>query len=487
MEKLFQQVIFSDRKAISKVIINKIRKSEYLSKNQFHLYLWKQEKMLMKLRTGCTHGFSSPSIKTIFFLCLVLLDHTSIGQGIYEIKYKFYETADGKKVLGNQEYTSLVFFFDAVSPNNIMRTRYYDAKDGWTVVEQKIKINTSTSEGKTHYTLDGVTPKFVTTVTKGITYNPDHIVLAKSSGDKEYIPEYVFDDGNNKGEITSFVVLDKATVTNEFLTPYKWSWKTNTTTTKQTTADLANSTMHVILVTNSEDKTLGDGFLVNHKNIAKLFKDAANTCNMKINIVEVKGSDFNKSNVLSAIANLYPSANDVVVFYYSGHGFRFTSQTIQWPQLDLRPTGTEQIKTNTMNLHTDVYKALSAKNPRLLMVIGECCNIDLGVGTPSVPSPLTMPLGTPIMNESAVKNLLATRGKMLVATSKPYESTWYYHDTGGFFGTNFMSTFLSNVGFTSRTTPSWSSIFKTAMNYTVKQTEGGEGGTKPQHPIYLFE
>lgn len=209
---------------------------------------------------------------------------------------------------------------------------------------------------------------------------------------------------------------------------------------------------------------------------------------MKVNLVEVKGDDFTKSNVSSAIANLYPSSNDVVVFYYSGHGFRFTSQTTQWPQLDLRPTGTEDIKPNTMNLHSDVYKALSAKNPRLLMVIGECCNIDLGVGTPSVPSPLTMPLGTPIMNESTVKNLFSTRGKMMIATSKPYESTWYYHDTGGFFGTNFMSTFLSNVGFTSRTTaPSWPNIFKTAMNYTVKQTEGGEGGTKPQHPIYLFE
>ena len=122
------------------------------------------------------------------------------------------------------------------------------------------------------------------------------------------------------------------------------------------------------------------------------------------------------------------------------------------------------------------------------MVIGECCNTDIGMGTPSVPSPLMMPMGSPIMNESSVKSLFSTRGKMMIATSKPYESTWYYHDTGGFFGTNFMSTFLSNVGFTSKTTsPSWSTIFKTAMNYTVQQTEAGEGGTKPQHPIYLFE
>lgn len=230
--------------------------------------------MFTKPLTTCPKSFFNLFPRAILSSLFLIFFSAGFSQGIYEIKYKFYETTNSKKVLSNQEYTSLVFFFDAASPNNIMRTRYYDAKDGWTVVEQKIKINITTSGGKTHYTLDGISPKFITTVAKGITYNPDHIVLAKSSGDKEYVPEYVYDDGNNKGEITSFVVLDKATVTNDFLSAYKWSWKTNTTnTTKQNpSTNLAGSTLHVILVTNSQDKALGDGFLVNHKNMAKLLK-----------------------------------------------------------------------------------------------------------------------------------------------------------------------------------------------------------------------
>ena len=443
--------------------------------------------MLTRLFSFSGRQTLKQTIALLLALLFFQLGDKASAQGIYEIKYKFFEKgADGRQVLSSQEYTSLVFFFDAASPNNVMRTRYYDAKDGWTVVEQKIKINTRLTGGKNEYVLDGVTPKFVSKVTEGVKYNPDHIVLSKGYGDKEYKPEYVYDDGNNKGRITSFVVLDKATVNNGFLSPYKWSWKGETNNT--TNQNLSGTTMYVVLVTNSSDGTLGDGFNVNHQNMARLFKDAAKASGMRLNMVEIKGGDFNKQNIFNALANVTPSSNDVVVFYYSGHGFRFSSQTVQWPQLDLRPTGVEDIKTNTMNLNTDIYRSLAAKNPRLLMVIGECCNVDLGVGTPSVPSPLTMPLGAPIMNESAVKNLFSTKGKILIATSKPYESSWYYHDTGGFFGTNFMSTFLSSVGFTSRSTNlSWPTIFKTAMNYTVAQTEGGEGGTKPQHPIYLFE
>src|SRR5207249_2180607 len=147
---------------------------------------------------------------------------------------------------------------------------------------------------------------------------------------------------------------------------------TNKTTTYTNTVNLSNSTLHLILVTNSLDGALGDGFLKNSQNMAKLFKDAANTANMKLDVVEVKGYSFGKQNVLSAISNLSPASNDVVVFYYSGHGFRFSSQQTQWPQMDLRPTGTEDAKTNTLNLNSDVYRMLSAKNPRLLLVIGEC-------------------------------------------------------------------------------------------------------------------
>src|ERR1043166_8368285 len=117
-------------------------------------------------------------LKPALFLLFTLFSFICFSQGgVYEIKYKFYQkTNDGKEALSNQEYSSLVFYFDVTSPNNVMRTRYYDQKDGWTVVEQKVRINTSTALGKNYYVLDGISPKFITKVSTGAPYNPDNIV-----------------------------------------------------------------------------------------------------------------------------------------------------------------------------------------------------------------------------------------------------------------------------------------------------------------------
>src|SRR5579875_1478729 len=101
-------------------------------------------------------------------------------RGIYEIKYKFYEKdQSGNQQLG-QEYSSLIFYYDLNSASNVMRTRYYDAKDGWTVVEQRIKMSLSTENNKNYWLLAGQDAKFITTVSQGAQYNPDNIVLSKN-------------------------------------------------------------------------------------------------------------------------------------------------------------------------------------------------------------------------------------------------------------------------------------------------------------------
>lgn len=426
--------------------------------------------------------FNKATLLIAFFIVCV---NGFAQRSIYEIKYKFYEKGqDGGQQLG-QEYSSLVFYYDLNSASNVMRTRYYDARDGWVVVEQKIKMSLTSDGNKNYWTLAGQDAKFITPVSNGAQYNPDNIVLSKKPSETYYTADYVFDNAGNKGVITSFKVLNKADVDNNYLAIYKWSWKQSNTTANN---DLNNSTLHLILVANSNDPALGNGFNANQQNIKSLFKEVAATCNMQLDIVEVDGYKFGRENISAAINNVVVSANDVIVFYYSGHGFRFPNQKTDWPQLDLRTTVSDNINTNTLNLGSDVYMPLTNKNPRLLMVIGECCNVNFGAGTPFIRNPAALPLGATIMNSSTVKNLFSQRGKILVATSKPFESSWYYQDTGGIFGSNFTSTFLADVGFTSSNTNiSWETIFNDAIQYTIEKTEAKANGTQPQHPIHYYE
>lgn len=435
----------------------------------------------------------------------ILISVASFAQGVYEIKYKFYEqTQSGRKRLSDQEYSSIVFFYDANSPQNVMRTRYYDEKEGWMVVEQKVRVSTKFLDGKSCFVMDGMNPKYISPSTTSAKYNPDHIVLSKTSSGKDYQPEYVYDDGNTVGEITSFKTLSTDDISTSYLAPYKWKWtesrtqtqtqtqtqnrSTNNNTTTYTKFDLSQSTLHLILVANTNDSKLGEGFGVNEEMMYDLFKNAAQTCNMKFDKIEVKGYNFGKKSVEDAIYDLETSPNDVIVFYYSGHGFRLKSQTSTWPLMDMRNGSGEDMKKSSMSLDKDVYNVLAAKKPRLLIVVGECCNVYVdGLGTPSIPGPLTMPLGSTIMNANVVKSLFSKKGKILIATSKPTEYTWYYNDKGGFFGSNFKSAFQKNVGFSSNANINWTDIFKEAIKYTVQRTESHEGGTDPQHPMSYFD
>lgn len=406
-------------------------------------------------------------------------------RGIYEIKYKFYEKdQSGHEQLG-QEYSSLIFYYDLNSTSNVMRTRYYDTRDGWVVVEQRIKMTLSTENNKNYWLLAGQNAKFISTVSQGAQYNPDNIVLSKNPSETYYQPDYVFDNANNKGIITSFKVLNKTDIDNNYLTAYKW---TLTQPENNNTGSLAGSVFHLIMVTNSNDATLGNGFEANHQNIKSLFKEVANTCNMRLDLIEVGGSNFGKYAISNALNSVTVNPNDVVVFYYSGHGFRFTDQTVDWPNLDLRKSVNESLNENSLNLGSDVYMNLAAKNPRLLMVIGECCNAPMGKSTPSTQNPAYMPMAPAIVNSTAVRNLVSQRGKILVATSKPNEYTWYYQNTGGIFGSNFTTTFLTDVGYASNNASiSWENIFNDAIKYTVEKTESRENGTQPQHPIHYYD
>lgn len=427
-------------------------------------------------------------LKALAFSLFCFVTGNVFAQHLYEIKYKFYEKdANGRQQLG-QEYSSLIFYFDEDNESNVMRTRFYDPSNGWTVVEQKIKTSQSAINGKNYWVLGGINVKYVTKVSADTKYNPDKIVLSKAPGESYYRPDYVYDDGNNKGIITSFKVLNNFEISNDYLSAYSWKWpEKKNNNTNYINNNTSSSTLHLILVTNSNDATLGSGFAANHKKIRSLFKDAALASGMKVDIKEVIGDDFNKQNIASAVSSVTTSENDVVIFYYSGHGFRFKDQKSQWPQMDLRQGAYQDLATNTLNIDNDVYKPLSKKNPRLLMVIGECCNVDAGVGTPSKTDPVTMAPAGNVFNNDMVRNLFSSKGKVLLATSKPYQSSWYYITYGGYFCNSFISSFLNDVGITSnKAQVNWKDIFNEAVSATKKRAATDEDPSL-QNPIYHFE
>jgi hypothetical protein len=134
----------------------------------------------------------------------------------------------------------------------------------------------------------------------------------------------------------------------------------------------------LVIVANTNDPTIGKGCEVDINTIHQMFEDLSRQMNFNFIDLVIKGNDYGKENVLKTIDTIEPGPNDIVVFYYSGHGFSYEKdKNVVYPQIDLRtdPANTQIdfINNNTENL-SDIFIKVKGRGARLNIVIGDCCN-----------------------------------------------------------------------------------------------------------------
>lgn len=125
-----------------------------------------------------------------------------------------------------------------------------------------------------------------------------------------------------------------------------------------------SATMHVIFVINTEDK--GIGCENDLKNWEKLIPDIKKYSGINIEKHYLKDKKWSDKDVTNLVDRIKVAPDDVILFYYSGHGFRFEKgQDDQWPYMALQDS--------VMSEYV-LYSTLHKKNARLLLVIADCCN-----------------------------------------------------------------------------------------------------------------
>lgn len=134
----------------------------------------------------------------------------------------------------------------------------------------------------------------------------------------------------------------------------------------------------LVIVANTKDPEIGIGCRKDIKSIRHMFRKLSKHMEFEFLELLVMGDNYSKENVQDAIDLLKPDSNDIVVFYYSGHGFSYKKdKEKRYPQVDLRPVKAANkiavINENTKNL-TDLFEAVKEKGARLNIVIGDCCN-----------------------------------------------------------------------------------------------------------------
>ncbi len=254
----------------------------------------------------------------------------------------------------------------------------------------------------------------------------------------------------------------------------------------------ARPAMYIIKVINSKEPTIGHECYRDKENISNLFEQIAATLEIELKQQTVTGKDFGKANVLKAIANIHPGKDDIVVFYYSGHGFRFKGEKDRpFPQLDLRTPppvySAEVINASTQNAE-EILDLVKAKGARLNIVLGDCCNAEIEFYR-RFPNEGGMAAPPTLYDKQVTEMLfLKTQGSLLMTAAKKGQYAVADELKGGIFTFEFndvMETFLLDPD----AKPSWKEIFDMTRKKTKADAAGYDckGIGCVQEPIYVIK
>ena len=186
-----------------------------------------------------------------------------------------------------------------------------------------------------------------------------------------------------------------------------------------------------IIAVNTANPDLGPSGATNVRLIKRLLTDlgSKNVANLKVSTTYIIGRDFSCNSIrkaIGALANQHLTGQDVVFFYYSGHGYHYGASTTrtQFPTMACSdPQHAGAIPARDLAFEDEIA-AITALKPRFVLGIADACNTYVPEGAESKGIPLLPP-------GSALRQLFAQYSGVLLFSGAKFMGTgdntaWYY-------------------------------------------------------------
>ena len=450
----------------------------------------------------------------VALVLLSLLPGRIFSQSFYELKFS---DKAGNAYTGFMVYTS--------ESDSYIRMAYYSSGQ-YRVVNIAYTAKTGVLDDGTHYfVMYGSNPAYITDHAQGESYNPDYFVWLWSN-DKDYGLPYVTDDPNFAEEsfkqVDAYTELDPHKFTKEYLNQFYATDEQDFLSLMNMVDDSYNSytnndvnyndnnynnensnyynnnnnnsnnnsnnntsgpaTIHLIVVANTAISDIGPSCEFDKKRMVSEIESVGDALGLKVQQYIVDGKDLSKQNVSSTIDNLAPGSNDIVIFFYSGHGFRWSDQTDQYSNMDFRYNPYTEISNSTCMTVSEVSKKIASKGARLNISLADCCNSDIGVNSTSSERFLTSRSDPNYDEKKLAKLFLEAKGTIVSCAASPGEVSWCNDSDGGFFMFSFFQAFHEEVGYLS-SDPSWEDILANTKKYAAYKTSSGCNGCSAQNAV----
>jgi predicted enzyme related to lactoylglutathione lyase len=272
-----------------------------------------------------------------------------------------------------------------------------------------------------------------------------------------------------EGELTKTIAANYFEKNETFFTNY---FRPKTRGAFKLAPDEKNIKLHLIIVADTKDSAIGYSCVADMKKTMASFDSLRRYIGItqKNFIVQTfSGPTFTINKVKEAIARLKPGPNDIVVFYYSGHGFR-VNETDTYPYIKIKTLHTtrKDIMANSLRIKEDVFEKITLLPARLKLVIGDCCNSD--IESPKAPGPKppkTRGDDRWDFNETNTRALFLNKEpvSILVTAAKSGEKARCHPKYNGFFSYSFFSSLKQFTG-KGKNNVTWAQLIESAKTGT---------------------
>lgn len=402
-------------------------------------------------------------MKALFFtFCLSLCAIFGYSTTIYDIRYKFQDEI---------EYTAFMVRYD--NGTGFMRVRYYNAKKEYRVVNMDFVEEASKQEinGRLYDALKfvGKNPSFILgNSDETESYNPDYIWFCKLDGQKDYKPWGVTSPdakGNvTQGTITSVKLLNTSELTESYVNSFFGSSEpfyvnlfnrkpipstanvSTTTATSSSNTTKYTGSIKLIMVANTLDRVIGSTCVQDVERVKGMFSQIAGVLKLNFVVTEVSGYNFSKESLLKAVNGVSSNVNDIIVFCYTGHGFHFeTDLNNPYPQMDLRMSAKQDVKSNTVNV-TEINAFLKSQPAHLKLILTDCCNAFMNDTKQFGKSKPSTARSNIQLSQTNCENLFKRQtGTIIASAASVGEIARCNEQYGGYFIFNFMQSLEKSI------------------------------------------